>query len=346
MCSKKGRWMDVNHHRSGPVRWMLWPAALLVTGCTQYPQSAFDVAGPVARRQLDLFNFTALLAIIIGVLVAGLAVYVLLRFRDRGEPGRAPQVRGHRQLQILWTVIPILIVGYKAVPTVADAFFLANVPPGALEVRVVGHQWWWQFEYPELGITTANELHIPVGRPVALTVTSADVIHSFWVPRLAGKMDAIPGRDNILWFQADQADSYFGQCAELCGTSHAHMRLRVIAEPEADFAAWTQRMQDLAQSPVEPTGAAAAGRDLFMQGKSCYACHSIAGTPAQGKVGPDLTGFGSRTTLAAGEMANTPEHLARWLQDPQAVKPSALMPNLQLSDEEIQQLVAYLQSQK
>lgn len=322
-------------------------AVLTLQGCSSLPQSTFDVAGPVAERQLHLFNFTALLAVVVGALVAVLAVYIVLRFRDRGQPGRPPQVRGHRGLQIAWTVIPVLIILYKAVPTVADAFYLASVPANAMPVTVIGHQWWWEFQYPELGITTANELRIPVGRPVHLTVTATDVNHSFWVPRLAGKIDAIPGRNNSMWFQADEAGVYWGQCAELCGTSHAHMRLRVVAEPAAGFTAWTNRMQELALHPVAPAEPLAVrGQELFMKEKACFSCHTIDGTAAGGKVGPNLTGLAGRTTIAAGVLDNTPENLTLWLQDPQAVKPRALMPNLQLSDDEIAQLVAFLGSQK
>lgn len=330
------------------ARLLPWPLVLAgLAGCAAVPQSTYDVAGPVARRQLDLLNFTTLLAVLIGALVAGLALFVMFRFRDRGQPGRPPQTRGHRLLQIAWTVIPILIVAYKAVPTVADAFYLAQTPAGAMPVRVIGHQWWWEFQYPELGITTANELRIPVGRPIQLTITSTDVIHSFWVPRLAGKTDAIPGRENTMWLQADKAETFWGQCAELCGTSHAHMGLRVVAQPEAEFTAWANQMKRLASNPVQPADPVAArGQELFLGKATCYSCHSLDGTKAQGKVGPNLTGLATRSTIAAGELPNTPENLAAWIRNPQAIKPKALMPRLNLTEEEIAQLVAYLNSQK
>lgn len=329
------------------ARLVPWLLLMGVAGCTRVPQSTYDVAGPVAQRQLDLLNFTTMLAVVIGVMVAGLAIYVMYRFRDRGQPGRPPQTRGHKWLQVAWTVIPIMIVAYKAVPTVADAFYLARTPENAMQVKVIGHQWWWEFQYPELGITTANELHIPVGRPVELIVTSADVIHSFWVPRLAGKIDAIPNRDNKMWFQADKAESYWGQCAELCGTSHAHMGLRVVAQPQAEYDAWIKQMQGLKANPVEPPDAVAArGKELFMSKATCYSCHTIDGTKAQGQVGPNLTGLATRGTIAAGALENTPDMLAEWIRNPQEIKPRALMPKLTLTDEEIKQLVAYLGSQK
>ncbi len=321
--------------------------AMGLTGCAALPQSTIDVAGPVARRQLELLNFTTWLMVVIGVLVALAVVYVMLRFRDRGQPGRPPQTRGHRGLQIAWTVIPILIVIYKAVPTVADAFYLAETPPNAMQVNVIGHQWWWEFQYPDLGITTANELHIPVGQPVDLRVSSVDVIHSFWVPRLAGKVDAIPGRSNKLWLQADQAEIFWGQCAELCGTAHAHMAFRVVAQPPDAYAAWTRRMQDLAAHPVTPADPVAArGQELFTGKAGCLGCHTIAGTRAAGKVGPNLTGLALRTTIGAAALDNTAENLSRWIHHPAEVKPGALMPKLPLTDAEIQQLVAYLRLQK
>jgi cytochrome c oxidase subunit 2 len=215
----------------------------------------------------------------------------------------------------------------------------ASPPHGSLSVEVIGHQWWWEIRYPELGITTANELHLPVGRPVSLSLKSADVIHSFWVPRLGGKRDLVGGKVNHLVFTVDEPGEYPGQCAEFCGASHANMRLTVIAQSPADFEAWTKR---LTATPIPPSGEAAKGHQAFLA-TGCVACHAIQGVAA-GVVGPNLTHVGSRKTLAGGILKNNPEDLARWLRNPPGVKPGALMPKLPLSDDQVAALVAYLGS--
>jgi cytochrome c oxidase subunit 2 len=231
-------------------------------------------------------------------------------------------------------------------------------------VLVKGHQWWWEFQYTDLGVTTANELHIPVNIQVNLQLESNDVIHSFWVPHLAGKTDVIPGRQNHLWLQADEPGTYQGQCAEFCGIEHALMRLQVVAESQSDFNTWVQGQRaipSLAATPTPGPGAAgtpgaqgtpsadaslvAQGAQLFATG-ACITCHTLRGTPAQATVGPDLTHFASRKTLAANTLTNTPANLAKWLHNPQAIKPGNDMPNLNLSDSDVDALVAYLESLK
>ncbi|MEK7778125.1 MAG: cytochrome c oxidase subunit II, partial [Chloroflexota bacterium] len=218
-------------------------------------------------------------------------------------------------------------------------------PPSApgVEVRVVAHQWWWEFKYPDLGVVTANEMYIPVGKVVNLTLESQDVIHSFWVPNLAGKMDMIPNRINSMWLQADEAKTYQGQCAEFCGIAHAHMRFLVIAVTQPEFDAWVQGQK----SPPALSGEAERGAALFDQ-RGCASCHLIKGTAAKGQFGPNLTLFGSHTSVAAGTLENDAEgkNLARWLHDPQLVKPGTKMPNMKLGDEDIAALVAYLKSLK
>jgi len=336
-------------HRPRWPRRLPWLLALVLPllGCGSYPQSTFNPAGPVARREAELFNLTAVIVAIIGIVVTCLLLYIVIRFRDRGQSGRAPQVRGHRLLQTIWVLIPVAFVLYKAVPTVVDAFWLATPPTGSLRVKVIGHQWWWEFQYPDLGITTANELHLPTGQAADLTVTAADVIHGFWVPRLAGKVDAIPNRLNKLWLQADEVGTFLGQCTELCGTSHANMHFRVVAQTQADFDAWAQRLKALAQHPVPAEGALAKqGEALFMGDRPCYTCHSIDGTKANGKVGPNLTGLALRGSVGAGLLPDTADGLTQWLHDPQAVKPGTIMPNLHLTDAELKALVAFLQAQK
>jgi cytochrome c oxidase subunit 2 len=301
----------------------------------------------VARLQAEVFFVSLMVCVAVFVATAGLLVYTVWRFRARGGEEATPLVHTHGNLKIELALIGVvfLLLLIIAVPNMR-ALFAASTPPAGeevLPVQVTGHQWWWAFAYPSLGVVTANELHIPVGRAVQLHLRAADVIHSFWIPRLAGKMDLIPNQDNQMWLKADKPGVYVGQCAEFCGVSHAHMGFRVVAQEAADFAAWVQTQQQPAPAPG--TALAAQGAQLFIQ-KGCLACHAIAGTLAQGVVGPNLTHMGSRQTLAAGMLPNTPDHLARWLKDPQAVKPASLMPNLGLDDDTIAALVAYLQGLK
>ena len=283
---------------------------------------------------------------VIFVVVAGLGVYVLVRFRrrrgdDRTEP---PQVYGSRQIELAWTVVPLLIV---AVLFLVTARYIYGVEghrsrEGALEVTVIGHQWWWEIRYPTLGIVTANELHVPVSdaarpTPTFLTVQSADVAHSFWIPQLAGKMDAIPNKTNRLWIEPLQPGTYVGQCAEYCGIQHAGMLLTAVVHSQDDFARWAAAQQ----APARNDGDVQRGRTLFAS-LACSSCHTVQGTPANGVFGPDLTHLMSRSTLGAGVMPNSPENLRRWLDNPTALKQGALMPAMKLSPEELNDLTAYL----
>lgn len=311
------------------------------------PQSVLDPAGPVARMQLQLFSITVWIAVIIFIVVGSALLYAVIRFRGRPGDGIPKQTHGNVRLEALWTAIPIILLIFIAVPTVQQSFELAAAPADAIEVRVVGHQWWWSIDYPEYGFSTANELRIPVGRPVRVTLESADVIHSFWVPRLAGKVDVVPNRANTMWFQADEPGVYYGQCAEYCGTSHANMRLRVQALEPEEYEAWvaTRMAVRPMDEIVSESELVARGHELFMNG-ACAACHTIDGTVAQGRIGPDLTDFGSRVSVAAGMADATTENIAAWLKDPQAFKPGALMPNLRLGDDDAAALVAFLQALK
>jgi cytochrome c oxidase subunit 2 len=278
------------------------------------------------------------------VIVQVLLLVAVFRFRER-DPGAIPrQVRGSATLELIWTVLPAVILIFVAFPTVGAIFRTQAAPPkDALRVRVIGHQWWWEFQYPDLGFATASDLHLPAGRPVSLEITGADVIHSFWVPQLGGKRDAIPGSGTRIVLTADTPGEYYGQCAEFCGASHANMRhLAVVDTPEA-FAAWAARQKEPAATP--PDGSpAAAGLEVFRTG-ACVGCHTVRGVSA-GLLGPDLTHFGSRRTIAGGMLPNTPEHLTRWLKNSPAVKPGSMMPDQKLSDPEVAALVAYLQSLK
>lgn len=280
------------------------------------------------------------------VIVAGLLVYTIVRFRRRaGEEGREPpQVYGSDPIELAWTVVPLLIVFVLFLVTTRTIIAIQGaVPPGdALQLTVVGHQWWWEVRYPTLGITTANELHVPVSeptqrRPTFLTLESADVVHSFWVPQLAGKTDVIPNRVNRMWIEPQQPGIYVGQCAEFCGTQHANMLLRVIVQPQAEFAQWVAAQQ---QRPIEDPRVR-VGRALF-QSTACVNCHAVGGTAATGTFGPDLSHLMSRTTLGAGVAANTPENLRAWVRDPDQIKPGSRMPAMKLSAAEVDALVAYL----
>jgi cytochrome c oxidase subunit 2 len=284
------------------------------------------------------------------LVVAGLLAYSIIRFRRRpgDEVREPPQVYGSNQIELAWTVVPILIVFVLILATARAIYDVQGaIPPaGAINVTVVGHQWWWEIRYPKLGIVTANELHVPVSessnrKPTFLKLESADVAHSFWVPQLAGKTDVIPNRQNVMWIEPLQPGTYVGNCAEYCGLQHARMLLRVIAHPPEDFEKWVAAQRE----PAVDNPQAQAGRNVFFS-TSCISCHAIRETKANGKFGPDLTHLMSRETLGSGVVANTEENLRSWVRDPQHIKPGALMPNMQLTDDELNQVVAYLLSLK
>lgn len=361
--------------RTARRRWSAWTLVLglFIAGCAtnDLPQSALDPAGPVARRQDQLWDLVFWIAVGVFVIVQGLILLAVFRYRDRGGDAIPKQVAGNTRLELLWTVIPALILIGIAIPTVGTIFELAREPDDqALDVRVVGKQYWWEFEYvgeEGQGVVTANELHIPTDRAIALDMQSLSatqpdpgieenpelgqpvsdgVIHSFWVPRLAGKQDVVPGHIRRMTIQADEPGVYPGQCAEFCGLSHARMRFQVIAHEPAEFEQW---LAGQAQPADAAAGALAAeGQELF-QSQQCYTCHAVAGfeaatgTAAEVRIGPDLTHFASRNTFAGGVFdVDDPEQLAAWLRNPQEVKPGSQMPNLGLSPEQVEALSAYL----
>ncbi len=301
---------------------------------------------PISPQALDISNLFIAILIIAGVifaLVAFLVLYPAVRYRHRPGADEPYQEFGRPKLEIAWTVAPAVLLavvfGFTVTTMRAADSPTGDHPP---DLTVIGHQWWWEMRYTTGGVT-ANELHLPVGRRMLLQLDSADVIHNFWVPQLGRKLDMVPGHTNRLWVEPTQTGAFLGACAEYCGTEHAWMRLRVIVQPQAEFDAW-QRQQT--QTSVSPTsGDAAQGAMLFQQ-VTCASCHAIAGTNANAQIGPDLTHFGGRDTIAAGVLDNTPENLTKWLKDPQAVKPGNHMPNLQLTDSQIRDLVAYLEAQK
>lgn len=318
---------------------------LLLCGCAEfYPQSTLHPSSEFARNLAELFETIFWWAVPVFVVVEGVLLYVIFRYRDAGGEGRAEDVHGNTKLEVAWTLAPAIILVFIAIPTIQTIFVVDNPPPeeeDALTVEVVGHQWWWEFRYPELGIVTANEPHIPVGRTVLWRLSSADVIHSFWVPKLGGKRDLDPARETMLWFAADTAGVYWGQCGEFCGLQHANMGMRVVAQEPDEFEAWVRRQREPAAEPGDSL--VARGREIFST-SACLGCHTVRGVTEVGEVGPDLTHIGSRRTLAAGMIENTPENMARWIEDPQEVKPGNLMPPTGMSAEQIEALVAYLQS--
>lgn len=319
-------------------------ALLLLVSCSpNAPQDTLKPKGPVARDIDHLITPVFIIAAIVFVLVQGLILYTTIKFRHRDDAPEPVQIHGNTRLELTWTLIPAFILLAISVPTIATIFKLARKPKDAVNVTVIGHQFWWEFRYTDYGIVTANELHMPTGRPVEFTLKGDDndVIHSFWVPPLGGKTDVIPGRTNHMHYTADNPGTYLGQCTEYCGLSHANMRVRAIAQPPDEFDTWVSLQKLAAATPTAGTPAA-DGMALFTS-KGCAGCHTIQGV-SQGMVGPNLTHLQSRTTFAGGMLDMSPGNLHTWLHDPPGVKPGSKMPNLKLSDDEINKLVAYLET--
>lgn len=333
-------------------------------------------AGEVNNLSLFVLSITA--AIFLGV--SALLVYALVRFRARqSDVNEPPQVFGSVQIELAWTIIPILIIVVLFLGTARVLFSVQDAPKpaNALDVTVIGHQFWWEFRYPAYNVVTANELHVPVSpqnspHPTFMKLTSADVMHSFWVPQLAGKTDLLPNRVNEMWIDPHTAGLYVGQCAQFCGMQHAKMLLRVYVDTPEDFGKWIAAQQKT-QQELQPSGpqdsakstamnngklslvrTATAGGEETSQGinahdgqkvfeqQACINCHTVAGTVATGRYGPDLTHLMSRSTLAAGAMPNTAENLQAWIADPNTFKPGCLMPAMHLSDRQNAQITAYL----
>lgn len=295
--------------------------------------------GPIAKKQDQLWDITFAIACAVFFIVEGLLVFTIIKFRQK--PGRkAAQFHGNTKAEVILTLLPALILAGIAVPTVKTIFDLAQEPGDAIPITVTGKQFWWEYEYTDHGFLTANELHIPVGRPIRLTLLGTDVIHSFWVPRLAGKQDIVPGRINTLTLEADEPGIYLGQCTEFCGLSHANMRVTVYAHPMDEWLQWVTDQKKPAQVDLASEGAKA-----FFEG-TCVNCHAIGGTDASARSGPDLTHFATRDTFAGALFKNNTANLRRWLANPPGVKPGALMPDYGLSSQEIDALIAFLQSLK
>lgn len=342
---------------------ILLPLILFATGCvTDDPFNARTDRGTVSDRLRDLFYPVFFVAVFVFFAVEGLLLFTIIRFRRKANSTQLPvQTHGNTRLEVGWTIVPSIVLAIIAVPTISTLVDLSRKPADALEVRVIARQWWWEFQYdnpndpdPSNVIYAANELHIPAGRKIYATIESEDVIHSFWVPNLAGKQDAIPGRKNNLTFDAVRPGVYQGECAEFCLDSHALMRFIVVAEPQADFDRWLAAQ---AQPGVSPSAnnSVARGQQLFMgqanAAINCFACHAVNGASAAAaapRVGPNLTHVGSRITIGANRLENTPENLVRWIKNPQAYKPGAKMPAWEgtIPEEDIKAIADYLQSLK
>jgi cytochrome c oxidase subunit II len=343
----------------------------LASCASNAPQDTLDPDGPIARKQDHLFLFVFAIATVVVFLVMGLIAATVIRHRHR--PGRPDpiQVHGNTKLEFGWTVVPALLLIGVAFPTVFTIFDLAKEPTkNVLPVEVYGHMWWWEYRYPTLlkadgqPISTANELHIPTKTAIRLSLHTIEpglpaakgedfatgVIHSFWVPRLAGKQDVVPGRVNKLTIRADKPGTYHGQCAEYCNLSHANMRLRVVSQDQPTFDQWVAQQRKPIDIPQ--SGDAAAGFALFKGKGTCIGCHTMQGVEgAVARVGPNLSHLMGRDTFAGATFDITPENLHKWIENPSAMKPmrpekGTGMPKLPLSQTEINQLVAFLTTLK
>ena len=315
-------------------------AAVLLTPSPAQAEGASILrpASPNASEIRSLAFYVLLIVSGIFLVVEGLLIASIVRFRNRPE-SEVPQTHGNRRLETVWTLIPAILVIVIFALTV-NTMQALDLPGGEVQVEVTGHQWWWEVRYPGTEAVVANEIHVPVQRGIGVTLTSADVIHSFWVPQIGGKTDLVPGHTNHTSFLAATPGRYHGECAEFCGLQHAGMRFWRVVYKAADFSAWLNHPAEPAAEPTEPQ--AVAGKEVFLS-MPCGGCHAIRGTEARGNIAPDLTHVGSRLSLAAGTLDNTSENLRRWLRDPQAVKPGNKMPTPQLTNEQLDQLTAYLE---
>lgn len=341
----------------------LAPLLFLLFAC--YPthkQSTFDPKGPVAQGQADLFYLIFWVALIVFVIVVGFMLYILVRYRKKEGDVDPPQIHGNTKIEIALTILPIVLLAIVAVPTIKETFANANSPdPNSLTVQAIGHQWWWEFSYPHPdgsgdSIVTANEMHIPSDTVVNLELTSKNVLHSFWIPKLAGKVDVVPNHNNKMWIKADKGSEgmYLGQCAEFCGVAHALMKFRVVVESPEKFDEWLLKQDMDGFNSADPL--AAEGKEIFEGVGQCYSCHTVKGLKkARGKKGPNLTHVASRSHLAAAIMENNQENLRAWIKDPNEIKPGNIMARealiyttdeLALTDQQIASIVAYLQSLK
>ena len=327
------------------------PCCMTTVAVAHASMGSTNIFAPQSTPARSIFHLSILVLTITGIIfvvVSTLLLYSILKFRSTSATANSEpaQVYGSTQIELAWTVIPILIVVVLFVATARGIHEIQDAPEpeSAVEVTVIGHQFWWEYRYPQLGVVTANELHIPVSdpahpKPTFLQLLSADTDHSFWVPELAGKTDLIPNHPNRMWMDPQRTGIIVGQCAQYCGTQHAKMLLRVSVDSPEDFAEWVREQQQ----PAIADERVAAGKRVF-ETTACINCHSISGTVANGRFGPDLTHLMSRTTIAAGAALNTPENLGLWIENPDAIKRGSLMPAMQLSKSEREALVGYLET--
>jgi cytochrome c oxidase subunit 2 len=319
------------------------PLLLVVTSCSGHSPSMLDTHGTEARRVSGVWWLMFTLAALVYVVVAAFIVIAIVR----GRRGKAEKKKAPKDDTFVWLggiVAPVIILAVLAVVTVNTTEALRNPEAGELRIAVVGKRWWWDVTYPDSGVRTANEIHIPVGQPVDIELTSDNVIHSFWVPQLAGKVDTIPGQTNHLRLTATSPGTYRGECAEYCGIEHAHMSFLVIADTPVDFDRWLTRRVNGAG--LTATSDEAANGELVFTRETCAGCHTVRGTQAVAQIGPDLSDFGSRQWIGSITVPNTPENLARWITDPESIKPGTLMPPTALSAADIVAVTAYLEGLK
>jgi cytochrome c oxidase subunit 2 len=312
---------------------------LILAGCSTGVTSVFRPRGPAAQAIADL---GWLMIGIGGVVYVAVLIFLFYALFRRRPPQDQPQRFNYRLVLlgagVVGPALILLVVFYSTIQTIALTT-AENQSDDNLVVHVTGNQFWWEVSYPDLQITTANEIHIPVNTRVDFKLTSEDVIHSFWVPELHGKLDLVPGQTNSFWIEASETGTFFGECAEFCGIQHAKMQLLVIAQDEQEFQAWVEQMQQPAPEPASDT--AQAGLDVFLS-TGCANCHTIQGTEATGELGPDLTHLASRQTIAANTLPNNRGNLGGWIVNPQNIKPGALMPPTELVGDELTSLLEYL----
>jgi cytochrome c oxidase subunit 2 len=330
------------------------PLLLVILGaCRIYgggPQSVNQPAGDNMQDIWNLFVPIFWASVVVFVIVQGVLIYAVIHFRRRPNQPAPHPTHGNTKLEIAWTIMPALVLAVIAVPTLTTIANFAKRPgPGTLTVQVVGHQWWWEFDYPGQKVVVADQMHIPIGKTVEVELASDDVIHSFWIPKLAGKQDVVPNQHNHLSFKATELGTFSGQCAEFCGEQHAHMAFDVVVQSQADFDAWVANNQKPAVN-VENDQLVQEGKQVFFTA-GCVGCHTINGAElngvkAAGMVGPNLTHVGSRGIIAGGVLTQTEANIAKWVHNPQAVKPGTKMPNLGLTQAQANAVAHYLESLK